>query len=317
MKSGFWQLIGHEHSLRIRHHRHTSYAGLIFVLLLIGILLLGVSYSASAAPPAVNPQSGSVGLTGTVRGPAPSQAATIGSPRNGQHTSSVPITVTGSCPTSTFVLVTKNAVFAGATDCKDDGTYSLQIDLFAGQNLLVARISDALGQFGPDSAAVTIFYDAAVLATPNSVGKQLFIQADTTVTAVSPGQSLTRFVTLVGGSGPYAVSWDWGDGATSLSSQPSEGTVSGSHTYDRAGNYRVVVKVSDAQGNAAFLQLVTVVNGPITAVGASNSNGKGALPGSLLTAWPLYLLAIFMVSFFWLGERRELRLLRKQGKLAS
>ncbi len=316
MKAGLLQLVPHAHSGRLRSHGHTSYAGLGFMLLLCGLLLGGVSWQASAAPPAVNPQSGSVGLTGTVKGSPPSQAAVILSPRNGQHTTTIPITVSGLCTSGTFVTLTKNEVFAGVTTCRDDGTFSLQIDLFDGTNRLIAKVSDALGQEGPDSAPVDVVYDAPSLTTPGSgVGRQLFLQTAASVVGVSPGISVSRSVTIVGGVGPYAVSWDWGDGQTSLVSQALEGPVTGRHTYERPGNYRVIVRVSDNGGNAAFLELVTIVNGPTDDFGASNGQGKGALPGSVLTALPLLGLAALMVGVFWLGELRQTHKLRRKALL--
>jgi PKD repeat protein len=318
MKTGLWQLISHEHSGRVRHHRHTSYAGLIFMLIITGILLASISFTTSAAAPAVNPQSGSVGLTGTVRGPAPTQAATIASPRNGQHTSNIPLTVIGTCPVSTFVIVTKNNSFAGATDCQTDATFTLQVDLFDGQNTLIARVSDALGQYGPDSNGVLVFYDA-----PNNggltgaVGQQLFLQSSVTVESGSPGQSILRTITIVGGVAPYAFSWDWGDGNTSLSTQTLDGQVEGSHTYDRPGNYRVIAKVSDSTGNAAYMQLVTVVNGPVSTLGNTKSGISLDVAGALTAAWPLLTLASIMVLFFWLGERRASARLRREAEKAS
>ncbi len=306
-------MLEQNHFGKLRPHRHTSYAGLFFALMVVGILLLGMSFAASAAVPAVNPQTGSVGLTGTVRGPAPSTAASIANPRDGSRTSSIPITVSGTCPVNTFVSITKNGVFGGVTSCQDDGTFTLLVDLFDGQNRLVAQVSDALGQLGPGSSPVNVFYDAPSLNLPGgTTGKQLFLEVTTTVLGGDPNQALGRGATIVGGSGPYAVSWDWGDGESSLSSQQDAGPVSASHAYTRPGNYRVIVRVTDAQGNAAFLQLVTVVNGPAEQLGSTRGNGLGAAAGALLTAWPLYVLALVMVAFFWLGERRELHKLRRQ-----
>lgn len=318
MGAGRPRLLPYIHSGHLRPHQHTSYAALMFVLLLCGVLLTSFSLVAAAATPAVNPQTGSVGLTGTVPGPPPGQAATITTPSNGQHFTAIPITVAGVCSAGDFITITKNDVFAGATICSSGGTFSLQIDLFDGANRLIARTSDALGQFGPDSAAVNVVYDAPNFTTPGSgtLGRQLFLQTDTTVVATSPGVSLTRSVTIVGGVGPYAVSWDWGDGKTSLVSQALEGPTNASHAYDRPGTYRVLVRVTDNAGNAAFLQLVTVVNGPVSRLGATNGSGLGALPGELMAAWPLYLLALFMVGLFWLGELRQLVKLRRKGMIA-
>ncbi len=319
-RTGWLQLTAPHHTGRLRPHHHTSYAGLAFLLLLCGVLLASVSLTASAAPPAVNPQSGSVGLTGTVPGPPPSQAAVITTPQNGQHTSSIPITVAGLCTANDFITILKNNVFAGSTTCTADGTFSLQADLFDGINHLIARTSDALGQYGPDSAGVDVTYDAPSLNGQGNIalGKQLFLITDTTVMATSPGIALTRSVTIVGGIGPYAISWDWGDGQTSLQSQAIEGRINATHTYERAGNYRVIVRASDSTGNTAYLQLVTVVNGPVTPVGSSTGQGgSGALPGALVTAWPIYLVAVFMVAFFWLGQIVQMVRLRRQGKIPA
>jgi hypothetical protein len=310
-------MLKHRHFGKLKHHRHTSYASLFFVLIVGGMLLLGTSWSAEAAVPAVNPQSGSIGLTGRVNGPPPSTAATILNPKNGSSTSSIPITVSGTCPAGTFVSIDKNGVFGGAASCQDDGTYSLLVDLFAGNNTLVSRVSDALGQFGPNSASISVFYNAPTLAAPGEdAGRQLFLQTNTTVLAGSPGQSLTRSVTIVGGNGPYAVSWDWGDDANSLVSEASEGSTTATHSYDRPGTYRVVIRVTDSVGNSAYMEVINVVNGPVDALGATKGNGLGALPGELLAAWPLYILALIMVAFFWLGERRQLHNLRRKHLLA-
>jgi hypothetical protein len=61
------------------------------------------------------------------------------------------------------------------------------------------------------------------------------------------------------------------------------------------------------------MQLVTVVNGPVDSYGSTRGNGMGALPGELVAAWPLFLLALGMVLLFWLGEVRQTRKLRRLG----
>lgn len=314
MDRGKLQLIAHEHSFKVRPHRHTSYPGLLFLLLVVGVLLLGSSLGARGA--VQNPQSGSVGLTGTVNGPPPSTAAVIGSPQNGSHTTTVPITVSGTCPTGTFVDIEKNSVFAGAADCAGDGTFSISIDLFVGINHLVARVSDALGQFGPDSAPITVTYDAPTVGSGAvAVGRQMFLVADETVVAGEPNVELLRTIKIVGGTAPYALSWDWGDNTNALESVTVEGSVSHSHAYARPGTYHVIVQATDSAGNAAFIQLLTVVNGAV-ATGTNGSN-KSDLPGSLLTAWPLLAEAIFLVLMFWLGERRAMHRLAVRQRLSQ
>ena len=314
MKAGFLQLTEHEHTGKMRPHRHTSYAGLVFILLVVGVLLLASSWAAQAAPPAVNPQTGSVGLTGVVQGPPPSTPATMLSPRSGSHTSSSPITVSGVCPTNTFVSIEKNQVFGGVVACSDSGTFSLLVDLFDGSNDLVARVSDSLGQFGPDSGVVTVIYDAPTGGNISGVvGQQLFLETSSSVLGSDPNLAVGREISIVGGVGPYAISWDWGDGKTDLASKANGGPVNGSHVYTLAGDYQVIVRVTDSQGNTALLQLVTVINGPTTKYGVTGGSGPGSIPGELISAWPIYGLALFMVIFFWLGERRELHNLRHKN----
>ncbi len=316
MKAGPLQLVPHEHSGKIRAHAHTSYAGLMFVLLIVMVLLLGTSWAAQAAVPAVNPQTGSVGLSGTVRGPAPSTAAVIVTPQSGSHTSASPVTVSGTCTPGTFVSVEKNQIFGGVVTCRDDGTFTLLVDLFDGSNTLVAQISDALGQNGPDSTPVTVFYDVPSTSLSGGlVGRQLFIESASNVLGTDPNQALVRTITIVGGVGPYAISWDWGDGKSDLASQSEEGAVRTSHSYEHAGTYRVIVRVTDSVGNSSLLQLVTVVNGPVSAYGTTQGNGLGSVPGILMAAWPLFSVAFFMVAFFWMGERRELGKLRRQHRV--
>jgi hypothetical protein len=308
-------MLSHNHFGKLRPHRHTSYPALAFLLVTAFMLVTGLGWSAQAAVPAVNPQSGSVGLTGTVRGPAPKTAATILSPSNGSRTSTTPIAITGACPAGTFVSITKNQAFGGVTVCQADGTFSLLVDLFSGANTLIAQVSDALGQTGPESTPVTVFYDGPGLNLPGDpgIGRQLFLTMTTTVVATSPNTSVTRTVTIVGGVGPYAVSWDFGDDTTSLASVTGEGTVSATHAYDRPGVYRVIVRVTDSLGNTSFLQFITIVNGPAEAVGSTGGSGPGALPGQLVAAYPVLALAATMVLAFWLGERQALHRLRRQA----
>ena len=311
--TGRFHLIPHIHSGQLKSHGHTSYPGLLFLLIMTGVLVLGASIGAQGA--VQNPQSGSLGLSGTVPGPAPTQAAVITSPRDGDVTSSSPITVSGSCPNGTFVFVDKNSVLAGEAAC-DNGSFSLQIDLFDGSNVLVARVVDGLGQYGPDSTPVNVTYNMPTTVLNNGAsGKQLFLETDATVVAGEPNTSLARSVTIVGGDAPYAVSWDFGDGGTNLMTVAQDGLISATHTYTSPGTYKVTVRVSDADGNAAFIQLVTVINGPVAAVtGSGQSNAN--LPGKLLLVWPLLIFAFTLVLAFWLGERRITRRDQRRQRLA-
>jgi hypothetical protein len=309
------KLIPSRHSFRLQPHHRTSYGGLALILLIVGVFLLFISEGAHGD--VVNPQSGAIGIAATVPGPAPSQGATILSPSNGSHTSTIPITVSGTCPAGLIISIYSNDIFVGSTICTSAGGYSLQINLFDGQNSLVAKDTDALGQNGPDSAAINVTYDAPSLALPGSsiLGRQLFLESTTPTRGGSPGASIPWQVTIVGGTAPYALSWNWGDGSkTTLVSEQFEGPVTTIHTYARAGTYRVIAQVTDAAGNSAFLQMVMVVNGPITAAPSTTTKID---PSLLASIWPVYILACLFVLTFFIGEKREVHKLRKLHLLVS
>ena len=120
------------------------------------LMLLAVMSITSGTAKAAEEQ-GSVGIEGRISAPAPTTAATITIPRSGQAFTTLPVTVSGICPNGLLVKLFKNNVFAGSVQC-NNGSYSMIIDLFDGQNDLVARVYDALDQAGPDSNIVTVSY---------------------------------------------------------------------------------------------------------------------------------------------------------------
>jgi len=271
----------------------------------IGLLVHGTASAAGQFPDQT--ASGSVGLQGTISTAPPTRGATITSPSNGAIFSTIPITVTGLCPTGVLVKIFSNNIFVGSTFCSN-GSYSVQVDLFSGQNDLVARVYDALDQAGPDSNTVNVtFNDAQFL----QFGTHVTLSSVYAEKGAPPGQEFEWPVVLSGGTGPYAVSVDWGDGtATDLISVDNPGTITLKHTYKTAGIYRVIVKATDKNGGTAFLQLV----GQATGAGQSNANKNGA--NSLVKIevlwWPALAMLPLIVASFWVGRRYELYVLRKQ-----
>jgi hypothetical protein len=283
----------------------------VMAILLVSLWLFPAT--ALAAPPPQNPQSGSVGLQGQISAPPPTIAATISIPRDGQSFTSLPVTVSGLCPNDLLIKVFKNNVFAGSVQCKG-GSYSLVIDLFSGQNELIARDYDALDQVGPDSNKVTVAYNDS---RPGA-GTRVSLTSNFAKRGANTGQALTWPIILSGGEGPYAISVDWGDGkAPDLISQQFPGTFNIQHTYDSPGVYNIIVKVSDKNGGVAYLQLVGVGNGPlsqdqIAAAKNNGQNGSGTTPKTKILWQPAAILIPFILSTFWLGKKYELKMLKKK-----
>jgi len=273
--------------------------------LLTGLLPLLVLAPAARA---VTQQSGSTGLSGTVPGPPPSQAATIDIPRNGQSFSTIPITVSGFCPASTLIEIYKNGVFAGSAECQGT-SYSLQIDLFDGRNDLVAKDYDSLNQNGPDSNTVTVNFSSAIPVP----GPRITLSTQFAERGADPGTILTWPTTLTGGTGPYAFSIDWGDKSTpDLMSQAAPGNVSLAHTYAQSGVYKVTVKATDINGNSAFLQLVAIANGPVQQAGTNSKNSIITTQQTKVLLWPIIVLFVLLISSFWLGRRHMLEAIRNR-----
>lgn len=288
--------------------------GLAAMLLGAALLLAGMQQASAAAPPITNPQSGSVGVQGTLPTEAPKVGATISVPGNSQSFTSVPITVSGICPTGLLVKIFKNNVFAGSVMCVN-GSFSLQIDLFSGQNDLIARVYDALDQPGPDSNTVTVSFNDA---RPTN-GPRISLTSNYAKRGANPGEKLTWPITVTGGTVPYAISVDWGDGkAPDLISRPFPGELILSHIYDSPGVYNIIIKATDKDGNAAFLQLVGVANGALSQTNSgTDANGTKTIVREKVLLWPFLLVIPLLLTSFWLGKRYELRRLRKLAEAHS
>jgi hypothetical protein len=261
----------------------------------VGLALVAVPASADTT------KSGSLGLQGTIPSPPPSRGATIAVPGNGAVLKDIPITVSGICPAGLLVKIFSNNVFVGSTSCTS-GSYSLQVDLFSGQNSLVARVYDALDQAGPDSNIATVtFQDAQFL----QFGNQLILNSAYAQRGAAPGTELDWPILLDGGSAPYALSVDWGDGSASdLISVATAGTVNIKHTYKAAGIYKIVIKVTDKNGSKAFLQLVGQATGALQGQTKSTGNSNVIVKKELLW-WPALEMLPFVLAAFWLGRRHE------------
>ncbi len=315
------KLSPHQHSGRRLPHRHTSFAALAFLVLLCCIVVGAFTINALAGTPYTGPEAGSIGLSGKVAEPPPTVAAVIIKPGNGQHFSATPISVSGTCPKDVIVELFKNNIFAGATTCKDDKTFGLEIDLLYGSNTLVARVYDALDQVGPDSNTVTVFYDAlpaqaAPLNSSNLNDIQLLLRSSPVYRGVFPGQELKVPLEIIAGTPPFALSIDWGDSKSDLLSRSDNQPFNLTHTYARPGSYQITIKATDAKGRLAFLTVLAIVNGRAETSGAASGGSSPPTKLSLLIAWPLLIFLILLILSFWLGEKREKHKLKTSGALA-
>ena len=318
-----WLKLSHRHhSGRLRPHEHTSYALLAVLLFIVGISLTAYSVKAGNLTwTRPGPAAGSIGITGTMPGKPPTQGAVITAPSNGQHFTTSPVLIKGTCPANTLVEIFKNDIFAGSTVCTDKGAFEIDIDLIIGQNAIVAKVYDALNQAGPDSPTVTIAYDASL---PNASGQrsldfggdQMLVLTDAVFRGNFPGQEMTIPVRIVGGTAPYAVNVEWGDLKNNLISRGDSIEFRTPHTYAKAGIYQLGVQATDTNGRVAFLTVAAIINGQVDPV-ATTTTATASTQSKLLALWPLYTAAVAMVISFWLGEKREKHDLAAHGQLLT
>lgn len=277
-------------------------------LSIIGLCIVLAGLLVQVIPASAAEESGSVGVEGRISSPPPTVGARITVPSNGQVFSNLPIRVAGTCPSGLLIKIFKNEVFGGATQC-ENGSFSMQIDLFSGRNELVARVYDSLDQAGPDSNTVTVTYNDG---RPGA-GTRVSLTSNFAKRGANPGQSLTWPIILSGGNGPYAISIDWGDGTpVDLVSREFPGTFDIKHVYDKPGTYNIIVKAVDNNGDVAYLQLVGVANGPLSQDEAGGTDGDGGGQTVKILWQPAAILIPFIISTFWLGKKYQLKVIKSR-----
>ncbi|HEX5797312.1 MAG TPA: hypothetical protein VFX86_02890 [Candidatus Saccharimonadales bacterium] len=273
---------------------------IIIWLAVFAVLVAPLTVSAATS-------SGSVGIEAKVAGNPPKNAPTITFPSNNSSFTTLPIRVTGLCQSGLLVKVFKNNVFGGSAVCQN-GSYSVEIDLFAGRNELTARAYDDLEQSSPPSNKVIVNFPISTFSGTNRVS----LSSAFAKRGASPGSKLSWPIILSGGNGPYAITVDWGDGKRpDVISREFAGTFDITHVYDSAGVYNILVRASDKNGETAFLQLVGVGNGEIADTGATGTE-QPTKEVIKVVWWPVAVFIPLAFIAFWLGRKHELFSLRKK-----
>jgi hypothetical protein len=273
----------------------------------IAVLCLAAQLLSGIAAAATLQSSGAVGVEGTIPSSAPTQAPTITTPVPGQVFNNLPITVAGLCPSKLLIEIFRNDVFAGSVQCAG-GSYSIKIDLFSGRNDLIARAYDSQNQAGPDSNKVSVTFNDSLPTT----GPRISLTTVYAKRGAIPGDKLSWPLTISGGQPPYAISVDWGDkSAQTLISQPAPGDFNIEHIYSQSGIYNITIKASDANGSAAFIQVVGIGNGPIQQQTSTTKPAEKETKVSDKVAIILLIVSVpLLLSAFWLGKKHQLQVIR-------
>jgi len=251
-----------------------------------------------------DPQPGSYGLEATKTQAPPKRGATISTPGSGSSFSTSPITVNGICPKGLLVQVYDNGVMVGSVMCTN-GSFSVQVSLFAGENELTAIVYDELDQPGPVSNIVKVTYSNTQF---KAFGSLITLTSSYGRRSAAAGSELGWPLQLSGGTGPYAFSIDWGDGVpVQLKSQSLGGVVAIAHVYKKAGIYAVNVRATDASGVSAFLQVVALASGKVDGSATSGDKSSDTTAAAPKVLWiPTAVSFVLLLPTFWLGRQSQL-----------
>jgi hypothetical protein len=141
--------------------------------------------------------------------------------------------------------------------------------------------------------------------------KPFLVKADYTYQAQRVQRPITFNLAVAGGTAPFAVTVDWGDGTANTTERSEQSEFTVTHVYTTPGEYRVLVTITDALGKTATMQLLAVSTDPniTTAASISRTDGPVASVLSGIKRWiwliaPAYLVVILMALSYWIGERQ-------------
>lgn len=247
-------------------------------------------------------------VSASVPFPVPTQAATINSALNNITVQNAAFVISGTCQVlapASVISVWRGSTVLGSQNCAS-GTYSLQITLAEGPNSLVVKTANVSSVYGPDSSSIIVTLKTLVTPPPpttpkvNVPGATNLTPADNTAfnnaassglsivpqdpfTVVPPSNEVKLNFYIDGGSTPYTIELNWGDGSTETKVIDKPGNYTFTHQYRSPGNYAVKGRVRDVLGAITEISHAVVVAKPL------DQTSKVAVvdikPKNSLTAW--------------------------------
>lgn len=289
---------------------------------LIPLGLLAVALAIPSGGAALAPIERSFTVTGRVCVPD-AEVPVIRDPASGSVSRTAEIVVRGTAGPDRPVSLYRNGLSAGSTVAGADGRWSLPVTLVRGSNALFSQTAESC----TSSGVVTVTHQPGP-GSPTPTGEPLspgvdlpivppagsppgavlplppdafYLTTQATVVSVEVGDPVTLTGRIHGGRSPYAIRAELDDGETARQEEQSDAfTVS--HTYRRPGNYRPLVRVSDAQGRRAAIAYGVVVTGQPAASRPTHDRG------GLLRVLLLELLLTLLVFAAWeYHHQRQLR----------
>ncbi len=295
------------------HKRIMLHPITMLLFLVIGVIVFEWTYKVVAD---------TVTITAEVPAAPLTSPAVITTPTDGFSFNTSNILVEGYCPDSSYVNIYDNGGFSGTSMCTTGGTFQLELTLYLGDNVLVAKAFNITNQPGPTSSAVNVTYTVATTATapttpPPTTVLPLLLVSNFQYQTFVVNNTFSWRVQIQGGQPPITLTISWGDGKESQVITDAHGLLTIKHTFSQQGYYPVIIKATDSNGNVHILQLAALIRNP-NAANIYSTNYILPAPSSdslakffestktwLWIAWPSLAIIALMITSFWLGERQE------------
>lgn len=335
----------HRHSFKLVHYRHTSYSLLTFIVLISAVLSFGwtalvngeaytvhavveakpLTQPAIITGPANNFQSTNQMIT--VSGSCPAESY-IKLQRNAVFSGVTLCQADGSWQLPIALLPGDNLLQAQVYNLTDSPGPASDGIVVNYQPPAVASVIDTVDRMQAMTGSHATVSTAATASAP-----PLVLSSEYSFVGYYVNQLSNWPLIINGGTAPYAVQFDWGDDTTDLKSVAQAGAFDLQHAYQAPGGYHnsytIKITVTDAGGQKTLLQLLTIIsvaqsgnasNGTAGsdhigsgATTASSDSGKTPLERFWQYAAPTYAVTLVGLSSFWLGQHRELEMLRQKA----
>lgn len=308
----------HRHTAKRLHHQHTSYRAL-FILLALTAVCIGTIQRVSADTYVV---------TATVPSAILDQPAHVTGPLDGAQVSTSQATIHGTCQVvneGTVVVLERDGQTIGSQICQTDGTFSIDVQLLPGENVIIPKVYTAiLATPGPIGAELHITYVVPVVTQPetppSSAEPEPAVSSDPTqspITALAVkanvgfvqymGKEASMTLHFEGGTVPYVVTIDWGDSSpVTTQTIDQSGDVTFTHSYETRNAYSIHVTLQDASGAVTSIQLAAIgsLNETATVVSSISPTGfinnlTDNLTPVAKAAWGVYFTTTFITVGFW------------------
>lgn len=220
-------------------------------------------------------------VSANINFPPPTQAAVIDGSIDNVTVTNTYFTVFGTCQIANpahIIVIKRNNLQVASGACDASGGFSINISLVNGANTLVAQTVNVSSLYGPDSSPITVSLTLPPNPEPETSGQNtpangpryesgLLTTDKTTQTALNEGVrsnlqissekpfsilnnkgEATITIIIDGGSSPFNIFINWGDGSNETKFVEKNGAYTFNHSYSVSGIYRVLGEVRDNTG---------------------------------------------------------------------